>query len=82
MANDTDKKMMFGQQCCALVSNVRGNARLRIDSFTRRVPIELSREDFKKVIDTFLCWIDPVDRAVLAHIFSAMLGIHGNARSR
>ena len=64
MANATEKKMTFGQQWCAFVINVRCNARLRIDSFTRRVPLELSREDFKKFIDTFLSLIDPVDREV------------------
>ena len=64
MANITEKQMTFGQQWYALVIKVPGNARLRIDSFTRRVALELSREDFKNVIDTFLSLIDPVHREV------------------
>ena len=64
MANAAEKKMSYGQQWYALLINVRGNARLRVDSFARRVPLELSENDFKKVTDTFLSLIDPIDREV------------------
>ena len=64
MANAGEKKMSFGQQWYALIITVRGNARLGVDLFARRVPLELSENDFKKVTDTFLSLIDPIDREV------------------
>ena len=64
MANGSDKKMSYGQQWYALLINVRGNDRLRIESFARRVSLELSEDDFKKVIDTFLSLLDPIAREV------------------
>ena len=58
------RKKPFGQLWYALVINVPGISRQQIDSFTRRVPLELSREDFKEVRNTFLSFINPVDQEV------------------
>ena len=77
IVNAAEKKITFGQQWYALAINVPGNDRLRFDSFTRRVPLELSREDFKKVIDTFPRFIDPVDREV--HFLRTTEARNGNS---
>lgn len=56
--------MSFRQQFYALVMNVEGNARLRLDSLARRVPAEINQVQFNEIVDILLCIIDPIDREV------------------
>eukprot|EP00171_Calliarthron_tuberculosum_P021228 IDg21228t1 len=58
----SSKKLTYGQQVFAIVTNIQGSAGHRLGNITSMVHSQLTRDEFTLIIDQILDIIDPIDR--------------------